>query len=154
MNFSLESLKSLRAFALQLTEGLSDEALNLIPDGFNNNIIWNLAHLVAAEQGVIYVRSGLPPTISADFVKTYTRGTKPESRVDAEGIARIKSMLSSTIPALEEDFARNAFIAYKPWTTPYGITISTIDEALQFLLFHEGLHCGYIMALKRVLNNI
>lgn len=151
MNFPTTALRNIRAFALQLADGLSGEALNTVPPGFANNIIWNLGHLVAAEQGVLYVRGGLAPKVDTGFLKKYTRGTKPEGAVSNEEITRIKAMLSSTLPGLEADLAAGVFGEYKAWTTPYGVELTTIEEALQFILFHEGIHCGYIMALKRAL---
>ena len=39
---------------------LSPRQLNEIPPGFNNNIIWNLAYLIACQQGVCYFCGGLP----------------------------------------------------------------------------------------------
>ncbi len=151
MNFPPEALKTTRIFAESLAEGLSDEALNTVPEGFNNNIIWNLGHLVAAEQGVLYVRGGAQPRVAPEFLKAYARGTRPEGPVSCEGITEVKSLLTSTLPTLEADFAAGAFAGYVPWKTPYDVDIRSVDEALQFLLFHEGLHCGYIMALKRAL---
>jgi hypothetical protein len=150
MHKAIDSLLKTRSWALQLTEGVPDEALNAIPAGFNNNIIWNLAHLVAAKQGLCYVRSGVEPVLPVEFLKTYTRGTKPEAPVSAEGIAKIKSLLTSTLPRLDADLAAGIFTDYKAWTTPYGVELRSIEDALQFLAFHEGMHCGYIMALKRV----
>ena len=151
MSFPTRSLLHIRNFAHQLAEGLTDDALNTIPPGFSNNIIWNLAHLVAAEQGVCYIRGGAAPRQPMDFIKAYSRGTRPEAPVSAEGIAHIRALLTATPPVLEADLAAGAFAGYQPWTTPYGTVLNNIDEALQFLLFHEGLHCGYIMALKRAL---
>lgn len=150
MNFSIESLKSTRAFALHLAEGLSDEALNAIPDGFSNNIIWNLAHLVAVEQSILYKRSGAEPRVPVSFISKYTRGTKPEGNLSGAEISEIKSLLTSTLPGLEADLANGVFANYNAWATPYGVELHNVEEALQFLLFHEGMHCGYIMALKRV----
>lgn len=149
MNASIELLKKSRAFALQLVEGLSDETLNTIPKGFSNNIIWNLAHLVAAEQGVLYLRSGAPLNVPAEFYQAYTRGAAPQGTVAAADIAAIKDLLTSTLPKLEADYDSGSLPPYKPWTTPYSIELTSIDAALEFLIFHEGLHCGYIMALKR-----
>ena len=150
MHKAIDSLLKTRTWALQLVEGLSDEALNAIPEGFNNNIIWNLAHLVAVEQGVCYVRSGLEPVLPMDFIKAYTRGTRPESAVAAEGIAEIKALLLASPARLDADLTAGRFSGYKAWTTPYGVALDTIEDALQFLQFHEGMHCGYIMAMKRV----
>jgi hypothetical protein len=151
MNFSIEALKKTRAFSLQLAEGLSNEILNTVPPGFNNNIIWNLGHLVAAEQGILYVRGGLEPQVPADFMKRYTRGTKPEGPVGSDEIALIKAQLGSTLPGLEANLAADKFAGYPAWTTPYGVELRDIDQALRFLLFHEGMHTGYIMALKRAI---
>lgn len=150
MNKALESLRKTRLWIQQLTEGLSDEALNAIPEGFNNNIIWNMAHLVAAEQGICYVRSGLEPRMPMEFIKAYTRGTKPEGIVSSADISAIKAALTATLPQLEADLAAGVFANYKSWTTPFGIELASIEDAMQFLPFHEGIHCGYIMALKRV----
>ncbi len=147
----MQTLQKTRAFALQITTGLTDEELNTIPEGFNNNIIWNLAHLVAAEQGVCYLRSGAEPRMPMEFCKAYTRGTKPDAQVSAGEIAAIKEMLTATPLMLMQDLEAGVFANYVAWTTPYGLELKTIEEALQFLLFHEGMHCGYIMALKRTL---
>jgi hypothetical protein len=149
MNQAIDSLLKTRNWIIQLVEGLSDEVLNTIPEGFNNNIIWNLGHLVAAMQGVCYVRSDEAARMPTDFLKTYTRGTKPERTATHEEIIQIKEALFSTLPQLEADLAAGLFSNYQPWTTPYGVELKTIEDALQFLPFHEGMHYGYIMALKR-----
>lgn len=151
MNKAIDSLRKTRDWALQLTEGIPEEALNAVPEGFNNNIIWNLAHLVAAEQGICYLRAGAEPVMPLSFIKAYTRGTRPEGPVSAVGIAEIRAALTATPARIEADLAAGAFAGYQPWTTPYGVELASIEDALQFLLFHEGMHCGYILALKRVL---
>lgn len=151
MNPAIASLQNTRAFVRQITDSLSDEELNMTPAGFNNNIVWNMAHLIAAEQGVCYVRSGAEPYMPAEFIKAYTRGSKPETVVSGEGLAELMRALTDTPRRLQQDYDAGAFVNYKPWTTPYGIELKTIDEALQFLLFHEGIHTGYIMAMKRAL---
>jgi hypothetical protein len=150
MHKAIDSILKTRAWALQIVEGLSEEALNTIPEGFNNNIIWNLAHLVAAEQGVCYVRGGAEPVVPVEFIKAYTRGTRPEALVSAGEIAEIKALLLSTPHRLDADLAAGRLSDYKAWMTPYGVDLKTIEDALQFLRFHEGMHCGYIMALRRV----
>jgi hypothetical protein len=49
-----------RQFLLDQIAGLTTEELNQIPRGLNNNIIWNLAHLISGQQGIFYARAGLP----------------------------------------------------------------------------------------------
>ena len=35
------------------------EQLNAVPEGFNNNILWNIAHTMVTHQLLMYKRSGL-----------------------------------------------------------------------------------------------
>ena len=60
---TIAQIKKTRSFIIDLVENLSAEQLNHIPPGFNNNIIWNIAHLTATQQNMCYVRSGLEITI-------------------------------------------------------------------------------------------
>jgi len=135
---------------LDIVHDLSTEQLNKIPEGFNNNIIWNLAHLVAMQQGVCYLRTGLPTVVDEAFWLTYKSETKPTEIVDSAGVEHIKKLLVSTMDQLEIDYNNQIFGNYAPWTTRSGIELRNIDEALSFIPMHEGLHIGYIMALKRV----
>ena len=60
MNSALDRLLQTRKNFIELVEGLSIEELNTMPTGFSNNIIWNFAHTLAAQQIVCYKLSGLP----------------------------------------------------------------------------------------------
>ena len=151
MNPAIASLQKTRAFVRQITDSLTDEELNIIPAGFSNNIVWNMAHLIAAEQGICYIRGGAQPFMPAEFIAAYTRGTKPETVVSGEGIAELMRALTDTPARLQRNYDAGTFRNYKAWTTPFGVELTNIDEALQFILFHEGIHTGYIMAMKRAI---
>jgi hypothetical protein len=146
----IEMVKRTRAYLLNLVKELSTEQLNLVPHGFNNNIIWNLGHMIAAQQGVCYMRAGLKVTIEESFFLAYKTDTKPAGAVDPAEVDRIKMMFLSTIERFERDYQDHVFSHYIPWTTRYGIELNNIDDVIQFLLYHEGLHLGYIMALRRL----
>ncbi len=150
MTKSIEILKKPRVHLFDLINELSIEQLNEVPAGFNNNIAWNLGHIVAAQQSICYNRAGLPKVIDDSFFLAYKPGSKPEKFIDAAELENIKSLLSSTLDQLEADLQNNLFDNYTPWVTRYGVEINNIDDALKFLPFHEGLHVGYIMALRRV----
>lgn len=150
MNKNIESLKATRQFLLKVIEDLSPEQLNKIPAGFNNNIIWNIAHLVASQQGVCYKRAGLELLVHEEFFNQYKPDSKPAAYVNQTEIEHIKAILITTIDEFEKDYQRETFKNYPSWTTRYGVELNSIDDALTFLPFHEGLHVGYVMALKRV----
>jgi hypothetical protein len=152
MNYPIEIIRKTRVNVLKMIDGLSIEQLNKVPEGFNNNLIWNIGHLVAAQQNICYKRAGFPFIIDETFFDAYKSETKPEGDVDEAGFEHIKQLLISTIDQLEIDYNNGIFTNYQTWATRYNFEISNIDEALNFLPFHEGLHTGYIMVLKRTLN--
>ena len=151
MNQNIDTIKKTRQHVLQLLNDVTTDQLNKVPPGFNNNIIWNVAHMIAAQQGVCYLRSGLNTRIEEAFYHRYKPNTKPEGFVDDAEIEKIKSLLFTSLDEFETDYNANVFSNYNTWTTRYGTTLANIDEAVHFLLFHEGLHTGYVMALKRAL---
>ena len=57
-----------RKLHLEFLEKYTLEQLNKIPDGFKNNLIWNVGHIITTQQGLIYRLSGLPVMISKEFL--------------------------------------------------------------------------------------
>ena len=153
METRIETLKKTRANFIKVIGDLTIEQLNEIPAGFNNNVIWNLGHLLASQQGLCYVRAGLKMTIDEQYFLIYKPETKPNGFVESTEVDKIKELFSSAIEQFELDYNKNIFTSYKPWTNRYGIDITNIDDAITFILFHEGIHSGYVMALKRCLKN-
>lgn len=150
MEKQFEILKSTRKYLLNFIADLTIDELNEIPPGFNNNIIWNLAHMIAAQQGVCYMRGGLDLRIDQQLFQAYKPETRPEKYVQQDEVAAMKELLLSTIGQLEADFYNNTFSVYNSWTNRYGVINNNVEDAINFLIFHEGLHLGYIMSLKRL----
>ncbi|EDM34259.1 hypothetical protein PBAL39_17529 [Pedobacter sp. BAL39] len=144
------TVKKIRQTILKLVEGLTEEQLNFIPEGFNNNIIWNVGHLIAAQQGICYLRAGQPPLVSMEFIENYKPGSKPSGPISKEKIDYIFAHFISTIEQLELDVTAKKFDNYSAWTSRYGVALNSMDEAIYFLPFHEGSHFGYLLALKRI----
>ena len=139
-----------RKFILSICEPLTEEQLNTTPNGFNNNIIWNLGHLIAAQQGICYIRSGLNPVVDESITEYFKSGSKPNKIFNNNEIESIKKTFTASLEQLKNDIEKNLFVNYEPLQTRYGVTISNITEAIQFLPFHEGLHAGTINAMKRL----
>lgn len=146
----IDNIRKTRNYILQSIETLSIEQLNKIPQGFNNNIIWNVGHLTAAQQGVCYTRAGVKPVVDEQYLAPFRPGTKPERLFDDGEVKTIKEILLSSLDLLEADYNSNIFSNYTTWTTRYGVTLSSIEDAIKFLNFHEGLHAGYIASLKKL----
>ena len=82
MHFSLEVLSNTRKFFNNFLEKTSLDDLNKIPQGFNNNMIWNIGHIVVTQQLLAYKLSGLPMIVSDSMVAKYMKDTKPEGFVE------------------------------------------------------------------------
>ncbi|MFZ6023263.1 MAG: DinB family protein [Bacteroidota bacterium] len=155
MDNRIEKIKKFRKFLLDQISELSAEQLNKIPQGFNNNIIWNLAHLICAQQGICYLRGGQQIVVPDKFIAPFFTNTKPERIIDSNEIQEIKSLFLTTIDQLQLDYDKTIFRNYTPSPNilkVYGIEIQGIDDALEFLLNHEGYHCGCVLALKRLVS--
>ncbi|MHA4810121.1 DinB family protein [Flavitalea flava] len=142
-------IRIMRSILLEQLKDLTNEQLNQTAKGFNNNIIWNLGHMIAVQQGVCYKKAGLPIMISDDFWERFKAGAKPKGIISDDEIVSIKLLLIITLDQLETDYNKQLFDNYTTWVTKNGVSLATIDDAIAFLAFHEGLHSGVIMALKR-----
>lgn len=150
MHVQIEKIKSTRTFLLNVIEELTIEQLNQVPEGFNNNIIWNLAHLTATQQKICYLRTGLQPILQDKYISPFLSGTKPTQFIDAAETETIKILLFSSLDELESDFKKGFFSNYTPFVTRYGVAIDNIDDAVSFLPYHEGYHTGIIVMLKKL----
>jgi len=154
MNIQIETIRKNRALLLEQLAGLDTAQFNETPEGFSNNIAWNLGHMVVVQEGVCYKKAGLPTTISDDFWRKFAPGSKPGGAIGADEIAYIKDLFFITLDELEVDYNKQIFDNYTAWTTRLGDELTCIDDGLKFLEFHEALHAQAIIAIKiLVVNN-
>lgn len=146
----LEILKTSRENTLALIEKLSDEQLNLIPEKFNNNLIWNLGHLVVTQQLLCYKLSGLACAVSEEMIQRFRKGTKPEADVSREEIELIKQYSLSLVESTQKDLAADIFKDYTPYMTSFRVELRSIEDALSFNNVHETMHYGYMRALYKL----
>jgi hypothetical protein len=138
-----------REILLQYLEKYTPDQLNKVPAGFNNNLIWNIIHIMVVQQMLIYNLSGVPMMVSQELVDKYKRGTKPETDVTAEEIEIIKKLLFETVAKTEADYAAGVFKNYQSFTTMTGFQINTVEDAINFNNYHEGVHTGAMMAIRK-----
>lgn len=141
-------LKNRKILASFLNDFSVDE-LNKIPKGFNNNIFWNISHIVVTQQLLVYGLSDLPMLVSKDLVDKYRKGSKPSIKVNQEEVDKIKELLFSTLKKTKEDYENGVFKNFEPYTTSTNSTITNVEKAIEFNNFHEGIHLGYILAMKK-----
>lgn len=150
MNKQFEVLKKSRELVLKKIEGLSIEQLHKIPEGFKNNIAWNLAHLVVTQQLLHYKLSGLNCLASDELIDSYKKGTAPTLTFSKEDFEEVKELLIGLPDTLKEDFEAGIFKEYNTYETSTGFVLDSIETAIAFNNLHEGIHLGTIMALTKL----
>ncbi|TRX56261.1 DinB family protein [Fulvivirga sp. M361] len=144
-------LRTIRANLLKASDNLSLEELNKIPQGFNNNMIWNLGHIVSTYNNLIYKLSGLPGHVDPSFVQRYQKGSAPDPKtpVGQADVDYIKNSITQFVDLTEDDYESGAFDSFKEYQTSFGVILQSVEDAIIFNNVHEGLHLGYTMALKK-----
>lgn len=151
MDYVLDIAEMNRGILLKLLDNFSLEQLNKVPEGFQNNLIWNIAHVMVTQQLLVYNLSGLPMMISDKMTDKYKKGTKTEGDVTQEEVNIIRELLLSTLEKTRNDYANGLFKTYNAYTTSTNTTIKNVEDAMTFNNFHEGIHLGYVLALKKSL---
>ncbi len=150
MKTQFDILRKVRELILRLTDGLTIEQLHTIPEGFKNNIAWNVVHLVVTQQLLHYRLSGNKCLISDELIDLYRKGTTPTKVMTQEEYDEALELFKSLPNRLEEDYNKGVFTQYKEYPTSTGFVLDSIDTAIQFNTMHESLHLGVIMALRKL----
>ena len=151
MKIQFDVLRKSRDLVLKELEGLTLDQIHKIPEGFKNSIAWNVAHLVVTQQLLHYKLSGLNCLCPDDLIDDYKKGTVPTKTFTEEEFDEVKELLMGLPDTLEEDFEAGIFANYKEYPTSTGFVVSSIQMAIVFNNFHEGIHYGIIRSLKKFL---
>lgn len=147
--FTLQHRKNLH----QILTNTPKQQLLHVPEGFRNNIWWNIAHVVVTQQILAYGLSGLDMRVPDTLVAAYKKGTEPPETVSDADMALVEKLLVDTIEWTQADYARGLFTNFNAYTTSAKITLTNIEDALSFNLFHEGLHLGSVLALRKLVGS-
>ena len=148
---SVALLSQTRRLFLRLVDPLPPEDLLAVPPGFSNNILWNLGHVVVTQQLLHYGLSGLPLHVSETLVAQCRKGTSPADWTVPPDLGEIRTLLTELPERLAEDLAAGRFARYRPYMTSVGVELTDLETALDFNLYHEGLHTGSVLALRRAM---
>jgi len=149
MNTSLDVTRTSRKMLSQFLKSYNLGQLNTIPEGHNNNLIWNIAHIIVVQQMLVYKLSGLPMKISDTLVEKYKKGTKPEQDATQAEVDEIHNLLMETIDQTEIDLNNNIFVDFQEYPTSTGFVLKSVKDAMVFNSFHEGIHIGAILSLRK-----
>lgn len=141
-----EQLHTYRRELLKVVEDVSEDEADIVPDGFNNNIRWNLGHVVLDQYLWIRVLTKEDMPVPMSFNQWFGYGTNPSHFTDkTPSLSELISLLQEQPRFIEQQYRDRLEEEYPP--TDMGM--HTLEQVLVRTIFHEGLHMGAIQAIKR-----
>jgi uncharacterized damage-inducible protein DinB len=144
---TFKSFELSRSFFLKHLGELDAKTAEIQPEGFNNNILWHVGHVLITSE---YFMFGFPEkstNLPTNYLELFNRGTSPadwkgEVPTLSELTTQLKDQLTriKQIPEerLQEKLEKQVF------------DFQTFGELVNFTVFHETYHLGQIHAMKRV----
>ncbi|WP_175402744.1 DinB family protein [Mangrovivirga cuniculi] len=147
INSTIVIHKNTRKHIKVFWDAIKPHDLAHIPDGFKNNILWNVAHCLVTHQLLIYQLSNSKMNIPEKFIEKYRKGTKPvNDEIKEEDVNIINNNLLSQSEKLAKDYALLSQKQFKEYETSYGVKLNSVEDAISFNNVHEALHLGIIMS--------
>lgn len=150
LKFTFEVARQTRKNTLYFLDGLDEDRINTIPEGFKNNIAWNLGHILITFQILVYKNAGLEMNLPIEWIDRYKKGSFPAERIKFDEFEAIKEMFVPLIDKAEEDYEKGIFTHYNSYPTSYGIALNRVEDVFQFIYAHEAFHWGVIVAMKKL----
>ena len=151
--FEFEVLNAIRNKFLKLLDEHTEEQLLTVPEGFNNNILWQIGHCVVSQQRLLYLRSGLEMNVSETYMNNFKIGTSPALWTKDVSVLEVKDSLFPTIQKFEKDWEAGIFVDYEVVQTSLGVSLNNVQEAFAFSNVHEAIHYGNALAILRVIKS-
>ncbi len=140
-------IESFRQDLLGVLEDVTEEMSNIVPEGFNNSIKWNVGHIYLDQYLWIYHKIDDELLLPMNFRELFSYGTNPADwLVEAPTLEELKVLLIEQVAHIKEDFESRLD---EELTEPTELEMNTIGEVLPRTLYHEGLHIGAILAFEK-----
>ncbi len=149
MDYEFKILRQSRALLGKLYSGFSEEQLTTIPEGFNNHLLWHFGHVVVTQQLLCYKLAGVPMHVTDAQVNMFRKGTSPREWDHLPERDFIDRQLTSLVDVMENDYKNGLFKEHEIYPTSFGITLTSIEDAIRFNNIHDGMHIGYILAIRK-----
>ena len=154
-NFILDQLNFIRRQTINYVKDMSDNKVQVIPTGLNNNIIWNLGHIYVVLEKFAFQLSEEPTKYPVNMNKLFDPGTQPSTwDMEAPTISQIVYLLSEQMERIEltlPDKMKNEIPT--PYKSSTGLTFNTVEQLMGFCIYHEAMHFAVIKNINALTNN-
>ncbi|KZE68920.1 formate dehydrogenase [Fictibacillus phosphorivorans] len=149
-HLTIQNVELSRGFFLKHLEGMTAELAEIQPEGFNNNILWHVGHVLTTAE---YFLFGFPEkslNLPKHYIELFNRGTSPKDwKREVPALAELKQQLAEQLERIKQipeerlhEKLEKEFFNFK-----------TFGELVNFAVFHETYHLGQMHAIKRIIEN-
>ena len=144
----LTDWEGVRRMALGLLEPVETTAALRIPPGGKNHLHWHLGHLLTSQDYVLQTRAGLPSGLPRGMWAYFRIGSSPDAydslAPDWDDLLALARHQSRDFPGRYLNRVGQTLV--KPLRL-MNISMTTVGEAIPFLLAHEAEHLSRIKSL-------
>jgi uncharacterized damage-inducible protein DinB len=145
----LDQMEWMRKQTLRVVKGVREEEADVIPEGFNNNIRWNLGHIYLDQYAWIKTLTGDELPYPTEYPALFQFKTKPADWEDEP------PRLNDLIQLLTEQplYIRKTYLERLDDLYPKKSGMRTVRQVLVRTLMHEGMHMETIKLYKKLIRN-
>ncbi|WVE39409.1 DinB family protein [Priestia megaterium] len=150
-NMILKHMDVVRGITTSILEKTTEEAADITPKGFNNNIRWNLGHIAFIQEKLVFGLAGEPMQTPESYESFFGAGTKPADWTEAApSLEEIANVLKDQAQRIKE-FMPGQFDKQliTPFTNKAGINFTTVGETFLFSFYHEAMHVEMIKQIGK-----
>ncbi|MDF2963068.1 MAG: DinB family protein [Paenibacillus sp.] len=138
----------IRERTLQQIESVTEETADIIPPGHRNTLRWNLGHILTVHENLCFKQIGAPFSLPETYPALFGNGTKPSDWQIAP-----PSLETLTLELKQQPLRiKQALSGRLDERLPQPFKgIETLRGVIGFSLYHEGVHTGIIMSLRKAI---
>jgi hypothetical protein len=88
------------------------------------------------------------------MIRLFGKGTSPKdwpADLAVPSYDELIELLHDLSARLRSDYDEDRFQSFRRYETMAGPVLESVEDAIRFTLFHEGMHLGYVLSLRRAL---
>lgn len=137
-----------RTETLELAKSIPVEIIDLVPEGFSNNIRWNLGHILVAWDHGIYPNLKQERRETLHYHSIFPKGTYPSLEAETPAFEEILNKLEVQLESIIENSMSKL---EEPLIVPFIPRIKTLRNMFQFHIKHEEHH---LKCIQNIMNSI
>ena len=143
--------KILRQIVIGQLQGVSEDQLDMQPEGFNNTIRWNVGHMIYWMDKYSTLSFGSLSAIPAHFEALFSSGTKPSDwTIAPPSKEELTELLVAQLSRLSELTPERLDTNLQSPFEMGPFQFNTSGELFNFAFMHEAIHLGILSSQMKL----